>query len=202
MTPRSPRRARATLVLAASLFIATPAHAHGNSNLGDFYQGLFQPFYHPEFLLAALAIALWSTQQASGAIATCAGFAAGVGIGCVAALLGLPGEASIWGPRLCMLIVGPMVAARVRLPAAACAALAAAAGLAHGHAATSGELTQIARPALWTSGLALGALLLGAYANAATERFRAFWMQVGVRVAGSWIAAIGLLASVMAARGR
>jgi hypothetical protein len=35
-----------------------------------------------------------------------------------------------------------------------------------------------------------------------TQRFTAFWMQVGVRVAGSWIAAIGLLVSVVATRAR
>jgi hydrogenase/urease accessory protein HupE len=189
--------------LAVSLLLATPAHAHTNASLGDFYQGLLQPFFHPEFLLGALAIALWSTQQPPRArLATCGGFAAGVLIGAAAALLGVAGEGTVWGPRLCMLVVGPMVAASLQLPLSACAGLAVLAGLAQGHAATAGEIAQIVYPVLWTLGLGLGALLLGAYANAATERFRAFWMQVGVRIAGSWIAAIGLLASVMAARGR
>jgi len=197
---RGPARAA---VLLAALLAAGPAHAHGNAKLGDFYQGLLQPVFHPEFLLGALAIALWSTQQEGrAAFAACTGFAAGVVIGSAASLLGVAGAASIWGPRLCMLVVGPLVAARVRLPVAACAALAAAAGLAHGHAATAGELAQLARPVLWTLGLGLGAGLLGVYANGATARFPAFWMQVGVRVAGSWIAAIGLLVSAMGARGR
>lgn len=122
------------------------------------------------------------------AFATCAGFAAGVGVGCTAALLGVRSTASLWGPRLCMLGVGPLVDARVRLPAAACAILGALAGLAQGHAATSGELEQITRGFLWTFGLAVGAGLLGAYANTATRRLRAFWVQVGVRMAGSDLA--------------
>jgi hydrogenase/urease accessory protein HupE len=203
VTRARPVACLAALALALSLFAAKPAHAHTNANLGDFYQGLLQPVFHPEFLLGALAIALWSTQQQGRVtLAICAGFAAGVAIGDAAALFGVGGEGSTWGPRLCMLVVGPMVAARVRMPRPASAALATVAGLAQGHAATAGEIAQIAQPVLWTLGLTLGAVLFGAYANAATERFRAFWLEVGVRVAGSWIAAIGLLASVMAARGR
>jgi urease accessory protein len=196
-------RARAAILLAAALFVASPAHAHGNANLGDFYQGLLQPVFHPEFLFAALAIALWSTQQQGrAAFATCSGFAAGVLIGSAASLFGVVAEGSLWGPRLCMLVVGPLVAVRVRLPLAACTILAATAGLAQGHAATAGELAQLTRPLLWTLGLGLGAGLLGVYANGAMERFPAFWLQVGVRVAGSWIAAIGLLVSAMGMRGR
>jgi len=188
----------------ALLCVAAPAHAHGNANLGDFYQGLLQPVYHPEFLLGALVIALWSTQQEDrAAFATCVSFSLAIAAGSALALYGVGNEAtSSWGPRLAMLAVGPMVAARLRLPLPVCATLAGVAGLAQGHAATAGELAQIARPVLWTLGLALCAALLATYANGLTQRFRAFWLQVGVRVAGSWIAAIGLLASVLAAKTR
>lgn len=193
----------ASLAAILLLFAASPAHAHGNSNLGDFYAGLFQPFFHFEFLLAALAIALWSTQQSGRApFAICAGFAAGVFAGSAAAQLGLHPDAVAWGPRAAMLVGGPLVAARVSLPLAIGAALAIAAGLAQGNAATGAELDQIARPVLWTLGLGCGAALFGAYANAMTQRFTAFWIQIGVRVAGSWIAAIGLLVSVVATRAR
>lgn len=192
-----------SLAAIALLFAASPAHAHGNSNLGDFYAGLFQPFFHFEFLLGALAIALWSTQQSGRTpFAICAGFAGGVFAGSASAQLGLHPDAVAWGPRVAMLIGGPLVAARVSLPLAAGTALAIAAGLAQGNAATGAELDQIARPVLWTLGLGSGAVLLGAYANAMTQRFTAFWMQVGVRVAGSWIAAIGLLVSMVAARAK
>ena len=203
LTGTRPGPLRGAILLAGLLVVSAPARAHGTADVGDFYGGLFQPLFHPEFLLGALAMALWSTQQEErGALGTCGGFAAGVTIGSAASVLGVAGEASAWGPRLCMLGVGTLVATRVRLPTAACATLATLGGLAQGHAGTSSELAQLQRPVLWTLGLGLGAGLLGAYANAATRRFRAVWMQVGVRVAGSWIAAIGLLASVMAGRGR
>ena len=54
---------RTAPVLTLSLLVAAPAYAHGSAQIGDFYQGLFQPVFHPEFLLGAVAIALWSTQQ-------------------------------------------------------------------------------------------------------------------------------------------
>jgi hydrogenase/urease accessory protein HupE len=193
----------AGVIFLALLCSATPAEAHGNANLGDFYAGLFQPFFHFEFLLGALAIALWSTQQSGGTpFAICAGFAGAVLAGGITALLGQNPAAAAWGPRIAMLIGGPLVAARVSVPLAAGIALAVATGLAYGNAATGAELSQIARPLLWTLGLGSGAGLLGAYANAATQRFPAFWMQVGVRVVGSWIAAIGLLVTVMSTRAR
>lgn len=187
--------------MAAVLLIAAPARAHMNADVGDFYQGLLQPFLHLEFLGSALAIALWSTQQAErAALSICAGFGLCVGIGSAAAWLGAEGTATVWAPRLCMLVVGVLVAARARPPAVAGAALAGLIGLAQGHAATASDREVIARPVLWTVGLAVGAGLLGAYANAATQRFRAFWVQVGVRVLGSWIAAVGLMVSVLAVR--
>jgi hydrogenase/urease accessory protein HupE len=193
----------AAVVAVALLFAATPAHAHGNANLGDFYAGLFQPFFHFEFLLGALAIVLWSTQQSGRApFAICAGFAAGVFAGSAAALLGQHPAIAAWGPRAAMLIGGPLVATRLPLPIAIGTGLAIAAGLAHGNAATAAELGQIARPLLWTLGVGSGAALLGAYANAATQRWTAFWMQVGVRIAGSWITAIGLLVTVVAVKAK
>jgi len=197
------RRARGALACAIALALAGPARAHGDASLGDFYEGLFQPFFHPEFALAAIALALWSTQQASRtALLLCAGFAASLAIGAGTASLGWHAPVSAWAPRAAALAIGAAVALRLPLPSPATAGgIGVAVGLAQGHAATAAELAQIAKPALWSAGLALGAVLLGAYANALVQRFPAFWMQVGVRVAGSWIAAIALLAGVMALRG-
>ena len=203
MTPTARAFVRAATLLATSLLLASPAGAHGNANLGDLYQGMLQPLFHPEFLLAALAIALWSTQQEGRtAVAICTGFMGGVLVGSAGALLGLGGGEMPWIPCLIMLVVGPLVAASVRVPAAAGATLGVVAGLAQGHAGTAAEVAQIGRPALWTLGLGIGAGLLGTYANAAVQRVPAFWMQVAVRVLGSWITAIGLLVGVTAVRAR
>jgi len=203
MTLTRGARALGAIAALAVLLVAEPAHAHMDADVGDFYQGVFQPFLHPEFLCSALAIALWATQQEErDAYVTCGAFGLGVGLGATAAFLGEGGTASLWGPRLTMLVIGPLVAARIRPPVAVLAGLVTLAGLAQGHAATASDRDVVARPVLWTLGLAIGAGLLGAYATMATQRFRAFWVQVGVRVAGSWIAAIGLMVSALAARGR
>jgi hydrogenase/urease accessory protein HupE len=197
------RRARGALAAALALALAGPAHAHGDASLGDFYEGLFQPFFHPEFALAAIALALWSTQQASRtALSLCAGFAASLAAGAGLGALGCHAPVSAWAPRTAALAIGAAVALRAPLPNPAVAGgVGVVVGIAQGNAATAAELAQIAKPMLWSVGLALGAVLLGAYANAVTQRFPAFWMQVGVRVAGSWITAIALLAGVMALLG-
>jgi len=184
----------------ALVLVAAPAQAHGNFNGGDFYAGLLQPIYHPESLLAALALVLWSTQlEPSAGFGVCAAFTAGIVLGSALALLGARVPAAEWGTRAAMLAFGPLAAARLRLPAPLGAALAAAAGLASGAAATAPEAAQITRPVLWTLGLGGGAALLGVYAHQAVWRFQAFWMQIAVRIVGSWITAIGLLVSVLAA---
>jgi len=184
----------------ALVLVAAPAEAHGNWSGGDFYAGLLQPIYHPESLLAALALVLWSTQQESSAgLLVCAAFTATIVLGSSLALLGARIPGAEWGTRAAMLAFGPLAAARLRLPGQLGAALAAAAGLASGAAATAPEAAQITRPVLWTLGLGGGAALLGVYAHQAVWRFQAFWMQIAVRIVGSWITAIGLLVSVLAA---
>ena len=196
-------RAVTTTLAAVAVVLLHPhaAAAHTNANLGDLYQGLLQPLFHPEFLLAGLAVALWSTQQdGRGAFGTCAGFTAGVLAGSALALLGLAGHATARAPVAVMLLVGPLVAAALRVPLAVGVALGSLAGLVQGYAGTAAELPQIAQPLLWTIGLALGVALLGTYANAVVLRLSAFWMRVAVRIAGSWIAAIGLLVGVATLR--
>lgn len=184
----------------ALVLVAAPAEAHGNWSGGDFYAGLLQPIYHPESLLAALALVLWSTQQEpSAGFLVCAAFTATIALGSSLALLGARIPGAEWGTRAAMLAFGPLAAARLRLPGQLGAALAAAAGLASGAAATAPEAAQITRPVLWTLGLGGGAALLGVYAHQAVWRFQAFWMQIAVRIVGSWITAIGLLVSVLAA---
>lgn len=191
------------LALAFLLAATGTAAAHTDANLGDLYQGLLQPLFHPDFLLAALAVALWSTQQAApSAIGTCAGFTAGVIAGSGLALAGTPMGAPALGPLLVMLAVGPLVAAALRVPTVVGASLGAAAGVVHGNAGTAAELSRIVQPFFWTLGLGLGVALLGTYANALLLRIPAFAMRVAVRVAGSWIAAIGLLVGVATLRAR
>lgn len=57
------------------------------------------------------------------------------------------------------------------------------------------EITAAVSPIRFIAGLGLVALLVVTYGVGIVRRFRAPWMQIGVRVAGSWIAAVGILVS-------
>jgi hydrogenase/urease accessory protein HupE len=100
-------------------------------------------------------------------------------------------------------VLGLLVAARLRPRAAIALGLGIAAGLLHGNVAAVVEREQIARPALYLLGLTGGTGLLAFHVENLVLRVSAFWMQVAVRVLGSWIAAIGLLVTALeAATGR
>jgi len=99
-----------------------------------------------------------------------------------------------------MLAFGGLVAARLRPPAAPALGLAALAGLAQGSVGAFGEPAAAARPLLYATGYALGLGLLLFHVENLAVRARAFWLQVGIRVVGSWIAAVGVLISVLALR--
>src|SRR5262249_54528527 len=129
--PRMAALGRLIAFALALVLVAAPAEAHGNWSGGGFYAGLLQPIYHPEALLAALALVLWSTQQEpSAGFLVCAAFTATIALGSSLALLGARIPGAEWGTRAAMLAFGPLAAARLRLPGQLGAALAAAAGLA------------------------------------------------------------------------
>jgi hydrogenase/urease accessory protein HupE len=100
-----------------------------------------------------------------------------------------------------MLVLGLLVAARLRLPPVVALALGLGVGLAHGYVATFSERETIARPILYMLGMCSGVGLLCFHLESLVLRFSAFWMQIAVRVLGSWIAAIGLLVAVLGAVG-
>jgi urease accessory protein len=175
--------------------------AHGSMAMGELYAGLLQPVLHFESLLPILALALWAAQQGVPLLWQLpVAFAAAALAASGAALLGLavPGAAHVQSAA--MLGFGALVAARLRLPAALALALATLAGLAQGSAGTFGEPAAAARPGLYVLGFALGLGLLLFHVENLAVRARAFWMQVGIRVVGSWIAAVGVLISVLALR--
>jgi urease accessory protein len=175
--------------------------AHGSLVVGELYAGLLQPVLHFESLLPIVALALWAAQLDAPLLWQLPLAFAGAAViaGSVALLgLALPGAAHVQGAA--MLGFGGLVAARLRLPAALALGLAALAGLAQGSVGTFGEPAAAARPVLYLVGFAIGLALLLFHVENLAVRARPFWMQIGVRVVGSWIAAVGVLISVLALR--
>jgi hydrogenase/urease accessory protein HupE len=191
---------RRAAVLASALALApAPALAHGSLRIGEFWTGALQPVYHPESLMLALAVALWTAQRPAGhAVRVPAAFVAAALAGGALALLGHALPAAPWIVRAATLAVALAVAARLRLPPLPALALAVAAGLAHGSVAVGDEA--LARPVLYLLGLGTGTALLAFHVADLVRRHRAFWLEVGVRVAGSWIATVALLVAAFELR--
>lgn len=119
----------------------------------------------------------------------------------VGGFLGLLAKASPAFPvsSLSFLILGALVAADVRLPAYAFAVLAIVLGLVHG--ALNGAALQGGAGSLGMLGITAALFVLVALASAFVISLERPWSRVAVRVAGSWVAALGLLMMGWAFRG-
>jgi hydrogenase/urease accessory protein HupE len=171
-----------------------PGHAHlVQTGFGSFYDGLAHLFVTPTDLLVVLAVALLAGAQGAGAaravlvvlpLAWLVAGAAGVVSDSTATLP--------WATTLIFAGVGLLVALATPLARPWVIGLAILAGVVHGFVngatMTRGDGRALALLGAVTAVFALVPLLTAVVVSARRE-----WMRVGVRVAGSWIAAIGLL---------
>ena len=183
------------LVLAGcALLLPARSHAHlVTTGLGPFYDGVSHFALTPEDLLPALALALFAGQRGSraGRLALLALPGAWLAGG----LLGLArptwsGTTAITAASF--LALGGLVAAEARLRPAWVAALAAVVGLLHGYP-NGTAMAQARAGALGLVGIVATLFVLVTLAAALVVSIRAPWGRIAVRVAGSWIVAVGLL---------
>jgi hydrogenase/urease accessory protein HupE len=172
------------------------------SGLGPFYDGVGHLVLTPEDLIATLAVALLAGLRGRehgrwALLALPAAWLAGGAIVLVAAAnrvstAASTAESTSVAGVLSLLLLGALVAADVRWPRRATAALAVVVGLVHGGldgasmAAAGGGWPTLA-------GTVTGVFVLVTVAAASLARVQAPWSRIALRVAGSWIAAIGLL---------
>jgi len=93
---------------------------------------------------------------------------------------------------LSLLIIGTLVAVDLRVPPPAVTALAVGLGLVHG-VLNGVAMQQAGAGVLELLGLLASLFVLVALAAAGVVSLHQQWMRIAVRVAGSWIAAMGLL---------
>jgi len=182
------------IAVTALAMVPAPAKAHLNSTgMGPVYDGLLHFFMSAEDLIPALALALLAglrgaaygrraafTLPAAWLLSSFFGLTA-------AARAGSPVLSSFW-----FLLLGGLVITDAKLSLRAMTALTALLGLVHGYLNGSGMgLSAFAVVALL--GLCSGVFVLIVLAAAFVVQLRAQWARIAVRVAGSWIAASGLL---------
>jgi urease accessory protein len=171
-----------------------PAEAHLNSTgMGPIYDGLMHFLMSPVDLVPALALALLAGLRgaAYGRRASFTLPAAWL----VGSLFGLTAAAASGSAVLSSLwfvLLGGLVIADAKLSLSAMTALAALLGVVHGYLNGTGMgQSAIALAALL--GLTAAVFVLIVLAAAFVVQLQAQWARIAVRVAGSWIAASGLL---------
>ena len=190
-----PNRAVALHVAGALLALAAaPAHAHlVETGFGAFYDGLAHVAMTPADLLVVVAIALLAGQRGTQAarwalLALPAAWLLGATIG-----TRFPSAAAL--PLLTTLTfaaVGALVVFDAKLRATSVALLAAAAGLVHGFV-NGATMLPGGAGTLALAGAVAAVFCLLVIVAAEVTTLRAGWTRIAVRVAGSWIAAAGVL---------
>jgi hydrogenase/urease accessory protein HupE len=170
------------------------AQAHlVNSGLGPFYDGALHLLLSPGDLLGLIALALLA-----GLRGPTAARAVVITLPIAWLLAGLIGLSLPVNPDLAWLSVvsfmlpGVLVAFDVRLPPVIIAALASVYGGLHG-LLNGSTLATMGTGVGSLLGIVLAALLLVLLASAAVVPLQAFWARTTVRVAGSWVVAVGML---------
>ena len=180
------------LALAALLCIPSRASAHlVTTGMGPVYDGIAHLFQSPDDIVPVIAMALYAGLRGASAgrrtmfLLPLAWFVGGL------AGSHFPSEIALPLPAVSFVVLGGLVAADLRMPDAGVVVLAILLGLVHGF--LNGALMQ---PGPATSGL-IGIMtvlfVLVTLGSALVLSLKKYWARVVVRVAGSWVAAVGLL---------
>ena len=183
------------VVIGGLALASCPSRAEAHlvtTGLGPLYDGLLHFALAPEDLVPVLALALLAGLRGvtHGRRALFVLPAAWL-LGGVIGLTVHGGVSPIW-TALSFVLLGGLVASDARLPLGATTLLAALLGLGHGYLNGS-ALAQPGLGAVGLLGIVAAVFTLVALAASFVVPLRAVWARVVVRVAGSWIAAIGLL---------
>src|SRR5262245_31633898 len=181
---------RSTIILVA-LVLATPARAHEVFGIGGIPGGLLHPLLVPSHALTLVALSLLIGQQAQRRAALVALFA----VGMIAGLIVIVSAIALDRTNDAVLAVAAVAGLAVALARplwAAAAVLAVAAGIAIELDSVPQEISMMATFLALTATI-VSAVLAVLVVSALAASWRRHWQHVGMRVAGSWIAAIAIL---------
>ncbi len=184
------------ICIMAMIMVAIPSMARAHlvtSGLGPFYDGLLHLLFSPGDLLGLVAATLLAGLCGARAgrltvlALPAAWFAAGlIGLN-LPFIIDLPGLSI-----LSFVILGALVAIDPKLPPVAVTALTGLYGALHG-LLNGSALGVIGAGPLSLFGIVVTVLIIALLVSAAVVSLRAAWTRVAVRVAGSWVAAVGML---------
>ena len=177
---------------ASALFIPSNAAAHlVTTGMGPVYDGIGHLLLTPEDLIPALAVALYAGLRGTSP-GRCVLFFFPLAW-LIGGLAGLAVNVSPAFPlaALSFLLLGGFIAADLRLPVPFVSAMTIAVGSMHGF--FNGIAMQDEPGISGLIGIMAALFVLVAIVSACVVSLRAAWTRVAVRVAGSWIAAVGLL---------
>ena len=193
MTPARPAWLLIALVATGAMPQAAQAHLV-NTGFGPFYDGLTHLFVSPANLITVLAIAMFAGIRGLAPARYAMFLLTGAWmLGAFVSLQLSSGDVHLpFVVAMAMLGVGLLVAIDLRVPTPLVAACAAAAGLFHGvlNGAAMAEAGGGVRAVL---GVAAAVFTVASITAAAVVSLGVGWPRIVVRVAGSWITAIGLL---------
>ncbi|HET9022930.1 MAG TPA: HupE/UreJ family protein [Burkholderiaceae bacterium] len=188
MTPRS--------AAVGAVLLAAPATAMAHltdTGLGPVYDGIAHVLMSFDDLLPVVALAMVAGLNGAreGRLAL---FTLPLGwlLGGVAGVSWGMFTPPAWAPALSLLALGVLTAASVRLAPPLVVALSAALGLVHGSLNGAG-LNDAGRDATALLGIVATVFVVLALVGALVVTLRKPWTRIAVRVAGSWVAAVGLL---------
>jgi len=192
-----------TSAAACLMAAASTAHAHtAAKEVGDFYAGFLHPLTALEHAVPFVAFGLLVGQQGQKASSALLVFSLMLMLGATSALwvstIPYLSPVNIFS----MILFGSLIAAARPLPMVVTQGIAVVFGFSHGFA-NGTAITGAIKPYLFIPGLGLAGLIVPAWGMIVTDfvlRQKAGWMHIAVRVAGSWMAAIGIL--VLATGGR
>jgi len=179
------------------------AEAHLNSTgMGPIYDGLMHFLMSPEDLVSVLALALLSgLRGATYGRRTLFVLPAAWLIGGLLGLAATSSNTNAIASAVWFLLLGGLLAADAKLSLRTASVLACLLGLYHGYQNGTGlGLSFTSATALL--GLIFAVFVLIALAAAFVVKLQAAWTRIAVRIAGSWIAATGLLMLGWAVRTR
>lgn len=183
-------------ICGAALLFWVPAvtYAHGwGGKTTPLYDGLLHMLLNPACILPVAGLALLASRGGREWLAQAQlALAGGVGAGAVISGVGLSWSGVVFANRLYIVAVGLLVALAVVLPRQLVLAGVLLGGILAGHELLVSD-PPAGNPYWFCLGAMLGAMVLQGGIGGLALAARTPWAQVAVRIAGSWIAAIGII---------